>query len=86
MARSTAATAASRSKLAVGVLIVPFAVPPASSTEPLVVPVITAASFAPLIVISISLVVPSTVATVNLSCSVSSSFSAWTSLLLSSSV
>ncbi len=47
-----------------------LATPPASVTDPLVAPLITAASLAPLIVIVTSCWVPSTVMAVNVSVSV----------------
>src|SRR5436309_5176113 len=53
--------------LAVGVPAVPLPTPPASTTEPVAVPEITAASLVPLIVIVTTLAVPSTVLTVNVS-------------------
>src|SRR5439155_18947425 len=53
--------------LAVGVPAVPLPTPPASTTEPVAVPEITAASLVPLIVIVTTLAVPSTVVTVNVS-------------------
>ena len=46
---------------------VPLATPPASTTAPVVSPVITAASLAPVMVMVIACAVPSTVVTVKLS-------------------
>ncbi len=60
--------------------------PPASVTDPLAVPLITAASFAPLMVMVTSCAVPSTVVAVNVSVSVPPTLSACTVVLLLSSV
>ena len=68
---------------------VPLPTPLFSVTLPVAVPVITAASFAPLIVMLITCAVPSAVVTVTFCVSVVFRpvlFSAWTAALLSSSV
>ena len=65
---------------------VPLATPPASITLPVVAPLITAASLAPLMVMVTTCEVPSTVKTVNVSVSVCPTLSACTSALLLSSV
>ena len=75
-----------RSPVAVGVPGVPLATPPASITVPVAVPVITAASLAPLMVMVTSCAVPSTVMAVNVSVSVCPTLSACTAALLLSSV
>ena len=77
---------AARSAVAVGVPTVPFATPPASITVPVTVPVITAASLRPWIVIVIVCSVPSAVCTVNVSVSESPALRAWTSVFVLSSV
>ena len=59
-----------RSPVAVGVPGVPLPTPPASVTAPLRVPLITAASLAPLMVMVTSCAVPSTAKTANVSVSV----------------
>ena len=64
----------------------PLATPPASITAPVAVPVITAASLAPLMVTVTSCAVPSTVVTVKVSVSVCPTLSACTAALLLSSV
>ena len=64
----------------------PLATPPASVTDPLVTPPITAASLVPWMVMLTSWVVPSTVKAVNVSVSVSPTLSACTVALLLSSV
>ena len=65
---------------------VPLATPPASTTLPVMLPVITAASLAPSMVIVTSCAVPSTVVTVNVSVRVWPTLSACTAALLLSSV
>ena len=60
-----------RSPVAVGVPGVPLLTPPASVTDPLAAPLITAASLVPLMVMVTSCWVPSTVVAVNVSVSVS---------------
>ena len=72
--------------VAVGVPGVPLLTPPASMTVPLVAPLITAASLAPLMVMVTSWAVPSTVVAVNVSVSVCPTLSACTAALLLSSV
>ena len=64
----------------------PLATPPASVTAPVAVPVITAASLAPLMVMVTTCAVPSTVVTVKVSVSVWPTLSACTAALLLSSV
>ena len=75
-----------RSPVAVGVPGVPLATPPASVTDPLAAPVITAASLAPLIVMVTSCAVPSIAMAVSVSVSVSPTLSACTVGLLLSNV
>ena len=75
-----------RLPVAVGVPGVPLATPPASVTDPLAAPLITAASLAPLMVMVTSCGVPSTVVAVNVSVSVCPTLSACTVALLLLSV
>ena len=75
-----------RSPVAVGVPGVPLATPPASMTYPLAVPLITAASLAPVMVMVTTWAVPSTVVAVKLSVSVPPTLSACTAGLLLSSL
>ena len=75
-----------RSPVAVGVPGVPLSTPPASITDPLATPLITAASLAPLMVMVTSWAVPSTVKAVNVSVSVCPTLSACTAGLSLSSV
>ena len=72
--------------MAVGVPGVPLLTPPASVTLPDVVPLITAASLLPLMVMVTTCAVPSTVSAVKLSVSVAPALSACTAALLLSSV
>jgi hypothetical protein len=72
--------------LVVGVPGISLLNPPAVVTDPVVSPVITAASLVPWIVMSICCVVPSIEDTLNRSCSVSPTLSALTVRLLLSSV
>ena len=72
--------------VAVGVPGTALATPPASITEPLVVPEISAASLAPWMAIVTTCAVPSIVVTVKLSVSVSPALSACTVLLVLLSV
>ena len=65
---------------------VPCVAPPASITEPVVVPEMMAASLLPSMVIVTTCGVPSTVVTVKVSVSVSQTLSACTALLALSSV
>ena len=65
---------------------VPLLTPPASTTVPLVSPLITAASLAPSMVMVTTCAVPSAVNAVKLSVSVAVPLSACTTALLSSSV
>ena len=65
---------------------VPGVAPPASITEPVVVPEMMAASLLPLMVTVTTWAVPSTVVTVKVSVSVSPTLSACTALLASLSV
>ena len=60
----------SRLPVAIGTPGMPEPTPPASVTDPLVTPLITAASLAPLMVTVTSWAVPSTVVTVKVSVSV----------------
>ena len=75
-----------RSPVAVGVPGVPLATPPASTTAPVVSPLITAASLVPLMMMMTTFEVPSTVVTVNVSLSICPTLRACTSALLLSSV
>ena len=75
-----------RLPVAVGMPGVPLATPPASTTVPLVSPLITAASFCAAMVMVTTCAVPSTVSAVKLSVSVAAPLSACTAGLLSSSV
>ncbi len=72
--------------VAVGVPGMAFATPPASTTCPVLVPPITAASLAPLIVTVTTCAVPSAVVTVKLSVSVAPTLSACTVGIALSSV
>ena len=65
---------------------VPLFTPPASVTAPVAVPLITAASLAPVMVMVTTCAVPSAVSAVKLSVSVAMPLSACTSGLLLSSV
>ena len=67
--------------VAVGVPGVALSTPPASITEPVVVPEMMAASLLPLMVTVTTWAVPSTVVTVKVSVSVSPTLSACTALL-----
>ena len=64
----------------------PYLVPPSSMTEPVVSPEMMAASLAPLMVTVTNCGVPSAVVTVKVSVSVSPILSAWTVLLVLSTV
>ena len=75
-----------RSPVAVGVPGVRLSTPPASTTGPMKSPLITAASFLPLMVMVTSCWVSPTVVTVNVSVSVCPTLSACTAGLLLSSV
>ena len=77
---------ASRLPVATGMPGMPEPTPPASITLPVVAPVITAASLAPLMVTVTSWAVPSTVVAVKLSVNVSPTLSACTAALLLLSV
>ena len=72
--------------MAIGVPGVPLLTPPASMTDPLAEPLITASSLAPLMVMVTSCAVPSTVVTVNVSVNVCPTLSACTAALVLSKV
>ena len=76
MALST--SVANKSPVTVGVPGVPLATPPASTTVPALLPVITAASLVPLIVTVTTFAEPSAANTVNVSVSVPPTLSACT--------